>query len=332
MTRSNSTRLNQEIRAEAAAWLARLHADDRSESDERAFQIWLSASATHATAFEAANLTWEAVGGIPFDLRGEREARPSHVVRRTILLGLGAICVLGGTFTFWQSAEARIYQTDIGEQKHIILEDGSQLFLDTNTRVVVNIDKRLRSAELQYGRANFRVTADANRPFIVSAAARKIVASQSSFDVRRDGERVSIILINGHASVVLDSVAQGDKEQQLSSGERLVATDAKTVIRDKPKMAPLLAWQVGQAVFENERLIDATNEMNRYSTVKLEIDDSGIASLRLSGVYTVGDNLGFANSISMLLPVKVRSANNLVYLERDASRFQQRASSIATLR
>ena len=57
-----------EIRAEAAAWLARLHAEDRDAADEAAFRAWLNASPAHATAFEAVDRVWSDVGGLT-DLR-----------------------------------------------------------------------------------------------------------------------------------------------------------------------------------------------------------------------------------------------------------------------
>jgi transmembrane sensor len=62
------------VRAEAAAWLARLHADDRDAADEAAFRAWLSASPEHAVAFEAVDRMWSGVGGLknlPADLRSE---------------------------------------------------------------------------------------------------------------------------------------------------------------------------------------------------------------------------------------------------------------------
>jgi transmembrane sensor len=44
--------------------------------------------------------------------------------------------------------------------------------------------------------------------------------------------------------------------------------------------------------------------MNRYSNVKLSIADPEAADLRLSGIYIVGDNLTFANSVARLLPIR----------------------------
>lgn len=52
------------IRAEAAAWLARLHADDRDAADEAAFRAWLNVSPAHAAAFEALDRLWNDIGGM----------------------------------------------------------------------------------------------------------------------------------------------------------------------------------------------------------------------------------------------------------------------------
>ena len=56
------------IRAEAAAWLVRLRADDRSAADEAAFWTWLDAGPAHAAAFEAVDRMWSDVGWLT-DLR-----------------------------------------------------------------------------------------------------------------------------------------------------------------------------------------------------------------------------------------------------------------------
>ena len=90
---------SREIRAEAAAWLARLHAEDRDAADEAAFRAWLSADPAHAMAFEAVDRVWSDIGGlgnlstIRTDLR-RGVARvpvrePGLVSRRLLWLGSG---------------------------------------------------------------------------------------------------------------------------------------------------------------------------------------------------------------------------------------------------
>src|SRR5438067_11068107 len=182
---------SREVRAEAAAWLARLHADDRDAVDEAAFRAWLNADPSHAMAFEAVDRVWSDVGGqgnlrtVRTDLRlglGRESVRePAPASRRLMLAGIGFLAMTGGSALFWRSASAKVYETDIGEQKHVALDDGSQLFLDAKTRIAVAFSETERTVDLQYGRANFRVVPDSKRPFVVEAAARKIVATRCNF-------------------------------------------------------------------------------------------------------------------------------------------------------
>ena len=197
-----------EARADAAAWLARLHAEDRDAADEAGFRAWLEASPDHAAAFEAVDRMWSEVGGLhrlPADLRNSfgpaQQHRPSQTSRRALLAGVGLLAVTGGSALFWRSASAKVFETDVGEQKHVALDDGSQLFLDARTRIAVSFSDTTRLVDMQYGRANFRIVPDSRRPFIVQAAEKKIVATRCNFDVRCEDGKVQVVLIHGEADV-----------------------------------------------------------------------------------------------------------------------------------
>ena len=312
---------SREVRAEAAAWLARLHAEDRDAADEAAFRTWLNADPSHAQAFEAVDRMWSDVGGLarlPADLRNaigrEPPARPV-LARRALLAGVGLFAVAGGSALFWRSASAKVYETDVGEQKHVALDDGSQLFLDARTRISVAFSDTERTVDLQYGRANFRVVPDSRRPFIVEAAERRIVASRCNFDVRCEDGKVQVVLIHGEADVKPASAPLAAQGEILRSGERLVASN-DVERRDKPDLTRVLAWQTGYEMFDKEELSQAVEEMNRYSTQKLQVD-AGVASLKVSGVYRVGDNAAFARSLAKLLPLMVQQDGDTLILKAD---------------
>jgi transmembrane sensor len=316
-----------EARAEAAAWLARLHAENRDAADEAAFRAWLNASPAHALAFEAVDRMWSDVGGIADlradlrpDLRSGREpvraGRPiqSLASRRALLTGVGLLAVTGGSALFWRSASAKVYETEVGEQKHVALDDGSQLFLDAQTRITVSFSETERVVDMQYGRANFRIVPDLKRPFIVEAAEHKIVATRCNFDVRCEDGQVQVVLIHGEADVKPAS-ASGGQGERLKAGERLVASN-DVEKRDKPDMTHVLAWQTGYEMFDKEDLAQAVEEMNRYSTAKLAVDP-GIAGLKVSGMYRVGDNSAFAHALTKLLPITVRQIGDTLVLSAD---------------
>jgi transmembrane sensor len=307
---------------EAAIWLARLRADDRTPEDERAFRAWLMADPRHATAFEAVNGVWDSVGALSRDLRSGKVPAEPRVSRRALLSGgMGLAVAAGGTFAFVQSAAAEVYKTDVGEQKHVTLRDGTGIFLDTDTKLTVDFTDAARKVDLRYGRANFRVAPDAKRSFAVEAGRKLVIGTRSTFDVRRYGDDISVLLIHGRATV--KSAADIDAGRLLSDGERLSFISGQSPKLDKPNLLPLLAWHSGQAIFENSPLVDVVLEMNRYSTIKLEVDDSRIARMKVSGVYRVGDNANFARSLSRLLPVEIHVVDDRIQLVGDDARILQ---------
>jgi transmembrane sensor len=242
----------------------------------------------------------------------------TRVGRREVMAGMATVAAIGGGLAFFGSrAEAKVYETTIGERRRVVLEDNSVAMLDTDTRIAVKYDETSRLVDLQRGQVNFHVSADRGRPFTVSGAQQNIVSHQSDFEVRRDGQTISVVLINGYATV-----ESRGHETMLQSGERLIASDSRIRL-DKPRLQPLLAWQKGQAILENDKLADAIGEMNRYSTMKLTIGDPVAAELRVSGVYKVGDNLGFAHSIARLLPLRVMQSDGKVILLIDTERARQ---------
>jgi transmembrane sensor len=313
-----------QIRAEAAAWLARLHAENRDSGDEAAFRVWLNASLDHVAAFEAVDRMWSDVGGLT-DLKAGLGAdlrripvvarQPGLASRRALLAGVGLLAVTGGSALFWRSASAKVYETEVGEQKHVALDDGSQLFLDARTRIAVSFSETARVVDMQFGRANFRVVPDLKRPFIVEAAERKIVATRCNFDVRCEDGKVQVVLIHGEADVK-PAVAGNGQGQRLIAGDRLVASN-DIEKRDKPDLKDVLAWQTGYEMFDKEDLAHVAEEMNRYSTARLEVDPS-VAGLKVSGMYRVGDNGAFAQSLAKLLPIAVRQNGDTLLLMADS--------------
>lgn len=316
MVTSTVSKISPETKAEAAAWLARLRADDKSATDERAFRAWLAEDSQHAAAFEAVTEVWELAGAAWSEPVVVSRHEPTR--RRAIFGSLATAAAAGLGFTVWQRAYAGVYETGIGEQKHIVLADGTQVFLDTDTRIHAAYDSRMRMVNLERGRCNFHVMESDKRPFVVDAAAQRIVAARTTFDVRRDGDEVCVVLMQG-AAVAENTAAAGNDHRSLKAGDRLKRSGDHVRI-DRPNLLPLLAWQTGQAVFDNETVAGAALEMNRYSVVKIDASDPEVSRMRISGVYRVGDNAAFARSMAALLPVTIEIQSDQVKLVADQAR------------
>ena len=306
---------SDQVQAEAVTWLIRLQREERGAGDNAAFRAWVAADPDHALAFEAVSGTWDIAAGLPRDLRGPVPVSSASNRRRVMAAGV-AILAGGGALTFWRSAQARTFQTEVGEQKHVSLDDGTRIFLDTDTRLDVHFGETQRTTHLHYGQVNLQVATDPIRPFVVNAADAKVIAGPSNIDLRLDGAQLSVVLVKGSA----DIVRAGRLAEQLQGGDRIVIESQGAVRRDRPGLASLVAWQTGQAIFDNGRLGDAVTEMNRYSNVKLVIPELEPRDFTVSGIYAVGDNIAFANSIARLLPVRMVQTEGRIEIVLDKAR------------
>jgi transmembrane sensor len=303
-----------EINMEAGAWLARCQAGELSAEDQAAFQLWLASDHAHAMAFEHATNVWDRLGAISREAYVPKKTEAASVMsRRALIAGAAVTTVFGSGALFLRKAQALNYETAVGEQKRINLDDGMQLILDTNTSLAVVMSDDRCIVDLRYGRINCRNSQN-NGQLNVKVGKRVIVANRSVFDVLNSGEYFSVVLIDGNAEVTSSSAIP----VALSQGERAAAPDGKPLLFDKPNISSLTAWQTGRLVFKDETVHDAIEEMNRYSTVKIEADDTYVASLRVSGGYVVGDSFGFAVSLSRLLPIEVRQVGGKIKLVRNS--------------
>lgn len=282
---------------QAADWLARLHADDRAREDEAAFRAWLAADPRHADAFERASAVWESAGG----LKDQSIARSRPMARRAVLASGAAVIVAGGAALGWHEATAGVYRTDIGEQRRLVLEDGTRVMLDTATRIRFRARSDARALWLGAGRIDLDIAADP-RPFLIEAGARRAFARTGRLDVRRDGDLVALTAVEGAARV-----ETGGAPVSLSPGKRIAMVEGRPDRVDQPELDDLIAWQSGRLAFRDETLGRAIAEMNRYSRRPLVASDQAVARLRLSGVYRVGDPEAFARSLAILLPVRVQA-------------------------
>ncbi|OAN56551.1 FecR family protein [Sphingobium sp. TCM1] len=293
----------------AAEWIARLNADGRTAEDEQAFRAWLASDAVHAADFERATDIWALVPGI--DAASRPAAPPRSLSRRRMLAACAGTLVVGGSgVAVMQTAMAGTrYRTGIGEQRRLTLAEGSALFLDTDTDVRVLASASRRRLWLERGRVALTVR-PAAAPFTIDAGRSRFVARSGRFDVRRDmDDRLAMTALAGQAEVAI-----GGGQRSLSSGQRIRANAADVVEVDRPDVEATQAWLSGRAAFHDDRLDAVAAEANRYSLIRLVIADPHTATLRVSGMYRMGDNVALGQALAQLLSVPVRQVDDRVLL------------------
>ncbi|MBX7482400.1 FecR family protein [Qipengyuania qiaonensis] len=192
-----------------------------------------------------------------------------------------------------------VYSTRTGEVSDVRLADGSLVTLDTASRVVVSYSEGKRMIELVRGRALFDVAHDPDRPFVVRAGDKQVVALGTTFDVSLEPEGLSVTLVEGKVRVDLVSPSNRiSKLADLSPGQQF------SYLRDRQaKVLPvdaarLTSWKRGMLVFDNVRMDEAVADMNRYLERDIVLEGSGIAQRRISGSFEAGNGTDFAQALS----------------------------------
>ncbi|MEZ0472921.1 FecR family protein [Luteimonas salinilitoris] len=310
--------------AEAAAWLAQLHGSNRSDDLEADFRAWLKADPEHARAFERVTDVWDAAGDVnihglpritPHDAFATRRPRWRPVLAALVLgaVGLGAFLLL---------PRAPDYATGIGEQRIVRLSDGTRLSMNADSAVEVNYGRRERTVRLAHGEALFEVVRDPQRPFVVVAGERKVIALGTSFVVRSEPGRLDVTLLEGKVRVASAQAPGVAREPQggaitLLPGQRLRVRADRSETLDTQRAETATAWRRGEVILDDTPLDEAMAEMNRYDQRPLALDDPTLGRLPVSGIYRIGNNRDFAQAVAAVYGLQVREEADRIRLTRD---------------
>lgn len=304
------------VEEQAAEWVVRLHGEPSPVDLER-LALWRGQSPEHDRAFDAALGTWALIddhaAAAPI-LKMRRDALERTNRRRWNAPRIAAAIVLGllAPLVVWIAMRAPTpvtYQTALGEQRVIVLPDGTRMSLDAKSHVAVSFSRDLRAIELIDGRANFEVTKDVTRPLKVKAGDRAVTALGTVFTVEREAQDLVVTLLEGRVAVSSGQAAP----IELSPRQELKLTGAgQRTLRSGVDPELALAWREGKLVFDNEPLGRVIERMNDYVSTPISVTDD-IANLPVSGVFKAGDTAAFLDAVKTYFAIEeVRTARGIL--------------------
>jgi transmembrane sensor len=225
--------MNTQIYEEASDWIVKNREGDLDAQDKKRFDAWLRKSPQNLGAYLEMSAVWEDVASIDPGLNASadeliasaraeenivplespsvlRTREPPHTSRRkgkipalgrvglysglaaSVLLGLAGILLYG---------QRNTYSTGVGEQRSIVLNDGSTVELNSRSRVRVRFSEAERDIDLIEGQALFHVAKNPQRSFVVSADGTQIRAVGTQFDVYRKSSGTVVTVVEGKVAV-----------------------------------------------------------------------------------------------------------------------------------
>ena len=213
------------------------------------------------------------------------------------------------------------YETAVSEQRDVLLADGSRITLNTDTALTVRYTDSSRRVDLQRGEAIFAVKHDVARPFEVVAGQTVTRALGTEFNVDRRSDRIRVSVIEGVVRVsaaardgagkvtpLVPALTKGRSAEFQNGDDRIVeaAADLKRI----------QAWRARRLEFSDTPLPEALEEFNRYSTAHIVIGATDLNTVRVSGVFRIGDTEGFLFSLREALGVQTLATQEEIVLLR----------------
>jgi transmembrane sensor len=327
------------IAEQATRWWDVLRTDEASAADKREFASWVVHAPEHVEATLRMERVYRALArpGVhwpdttPETLTGEAKAASDDVVlpmplrtvtrpkprRRPAMWlasALAAALLLTVGVSWLALSPPHQFQTRVGEQRSVMLADGSRITLNTASRVEVRLGTDRRTIELLEGEALFDVAPDAKRPFEVRVGNVLVRAVGTEFDIDRRASHTVVTVLEGRVSVV-PTGARANDSRELSMGERLVIDRAGLgQIRKRIDLNEVTAWTRHELVFRRRALGEIADEFNRYNLARLEIRSPTLQRREVTGIFRTDDLGSFVAILARSPGVKVAGDDRAGYI------------------
>lgn len=248
-----------------------------------------------------------------------QRAKQRKLKQKYIGGALFAICATCfGLYSVNPSYQQYTVATERGAQKTIRLSDGSQIMLNTESKILVQQKIRSRDIILQEGEASFHVahaqgllSGYFERTFQVNAGKMHIVDIGTIFNVQKlSATDASVSVLQGEVAVGI----LGDKKGMihLKQGQSLSNQNEKLNPMVHVDLDMVQAWQTGHIIFNQTPLSNALENFQRYSDFKVELSDPTLKKLPISGQFKAENYQNFMQVLPYVAEVKVsKSSENI---------------------
>lgn len=210
-----------------------------------------------------------------------------------------------------------------GGTYHIILGDGTKIWLNSDSRLTYKIRRRDQPRELDLqGEAYFEVAhqyvvknnTKVKLPFLVHTQAQTVQVLGTSFNISAyGGEATRTTLVEGKVGINL--AGQVELHQLKPNQQAIVSGNKIALIPVDP--TNYVSWKDGTFSFSDEDLAHILNQIGRWYKVNVNYEDDSLRKLKFEGVLPRNEDLNFVlNALETTGEVKFTVEGNTVYVKR----------------
>lgn len=294
----------------AAQWFAARRAGSNPRL-ERQFNEWLVRDPSHADEYAVCELLWEASTEA-----ARQEPKPSRAPARARwrLAAAGAVASILAVAMFAWATAPQTWKTTVGEQRTILLADGSWVSLNTRTRIEVRLSHNAREVVLREGEAFFEVAKDPARPFTVRTPLGFAQAVGTQFNVYLDVDRLRVTTAKG--SVLVDSAAPEQGVLVNAGTQAELRSGSAQALVTAANLDTVLGWRAQRLDVDDAPLADVLRDFSRYTPTNIRAASPEIGALRVSAVLRVGDMAALETTLHGAFGLRLERHNDEILVVR----------------
>lgn len=297
------------IMVKANEWVTQVRAGCLTPNQYAEFERWCAADPRHARAVAAVEKTWELMAQLrgsprlamytepkPLSLRKRLGIWRPHSGWSALALRWPAVAMCLMLFVWgglhldqWHIQLQADYYTSVGEVRSIVLEDGSQVILGSQSAFSVDYDRQKRRVYLLQGEAVFAPAARTEaepRPFVVTAAGATGTALGTRFLVRVTGTDQGLVGVTEHS---VQLAMDNEPSRVLKEGESATFAASTGIQPLEQVLADETSWQRGQLIFRSQPLDYVLQRVDSYRPGRLLLLNRQLADQRFSAVLPIAD-------------------------------------------
>ncbi|SPL69041.1 FecR domain-containing protein [Acinetobacter stercoris] len=315
---------NNQIFDEAAEWIVKMQSAPLTDKERQHFDEWRKKSVLHAQAWHKAELFLQHLGHFPE--QGYHILQKSHSAARInmaskFILAFFMCFAMGALWTSdWKDYYFSDYSTKVGESKHIELEDGTHIDINTQTAFDQKYSATQRQLILHYGEIQVKTGHEFQhlyRPFTVSTSDADMLALGTVFNVQHLKNKQNHTCVAVIESAVKITLKQNQKYTMLNQGEQ-ICFDADHFEPKQPLNSNTYTWKNGVIMADELTLESLLTEVGRYHHGHVHIQ-SELRQLKVSGSYPVNDLHALGKALALSYPIQFDSylSDRIVHIKKD---------------
>lgn len=282
------------ILEQALDWLLLMDENGLSETQKIEFEQWKNLSIQHQK-------NWQKIENVQNKLKQNTEKIPKSIARDLLThqkitqilplnLMLIMICsvVIASIYFAHEQAWTSDYSTTYGEQKEILLNDGTKIHLNSKTAIDVQYGEKQRNIILKFGEIYVETGKDEkHRPFTVLNKDGAMLALGTAFDVRQENEFTTLSVTQHSVEATTQSTNQKIK---LETGYSMDFNKTQFYPKQKINIENML-WRHSLMMVDRMDLAEFSKIIEKNYGLKVEADTtlSHQAELKISGTYPMND-------------------------------------------